>query len=191
MNREGRDALLSQLIGESWPFAPLLDGFQPATAARVLDIGGGGGGLLRELERQGHTGRREVIDPLHGTDAHALPFPDATFDVVFMLRVLSHLLTPALALAEAWRVLSPGGRLTVAAHGSEHLAGVLEPGQAGAFPFELPGIRAQAFEVCRPVVLSVQSQQELAASYGLDHVTTGVIRSQLQLTGWWLLKPSI
>ncbi len=190
---EGRDALLSRLLGESWPFAPLLDAAQPAPNARVLDIGGGEGGLLRELERRGHHaaengGRRELIDLLSGTDAHALPFADASFDVVFMLRVLGHLRRPALALAEAWRVLSPGGRLIAAAHGPEHLAGMLEPGQAGAFPFVLPGMQVQPFEVFRPVVLSVESQQALAANYGLDFRPTGALHSKLQLTGWSLLK---
>ncbi len=188
MSGAARDARLSRLCGQLWPFAPLLDAFQPATEARVLDIGGGDGGLLRELERRGHTGLKESIDPLAGTDAHALPFPDATFDAVFMLRVLSHLHTPALALAEAWRVLSPGGRLIVAAHGPEHLAGMLEPGQAGAFPFVLPGMQVQPFEVFRPVVLSVESQQALAANYGLDFRPTGALHSKLQLTGWSLLK---
>ncbi|WP_407571337.1 class I SAM-dependent methyltransferase [Deinococcus altitudinis] len=162
-----------------------MEAFQPAPDARVLDIGGGDGGLLRELERRGHHGRRELVDLASGTDAHALPFQGAAFDAVFMVRVLGHLHRPALALAEAWRVLAPGGRLTVAAHGPEHLAGVLNPGKAGDFPFALPGMRARPFEVRRPVLLSVENQQELAASYGLGHVATGVLHSQLQLTGWW------
>ncbi|WP_407539403.1 methyltransferase domain-containing protein [Deinococcus radiomollis] len=191
MNLEARDALLTSLTGESWPFAPLLDAVWVMSGARVLDIGGGDGGLLRELAQWGHTGRRELIDPLHGTDAHALPFQGATFDEVFMVRVLGHLHRPALALAEAWRVLSPGGRLTVAAHGPEHLAGMLEPGAVGAFPFDLPGMQVRAFEVCRPVVLSVESQHELAVSYGQDFQPTGTVRSRLQLTGWSLLKSSL
>ncbi|WP_424952219.1 class I SAM-dependent methyltransferase [Deinococcus sp.] len=97
MSFQQRDSLLSRLIGERWPFAPVLDAFQVPPHARVLDIGGGDGGLLRELARRGHRGRRELVDPLHGTDAHALPFTDGTFDAVFMLRVLAHLHAPALA----------------------------------------------------------------------------------------------
>jgi len=55
-------------------------------------------------------------------DLHALPFPDASFDQVLLLNVLTHLRAPAQALTELARVLRPGGRLalvTLAAH--EHL----------------------------------------------------------------------
>ncbi|WP_353249364.1 metalloregulator ArsR/SmtB family transcription factor [Salinisphaera sp. T31B1] len=47
-------------------------------------------------------------------DMHALPFADAGFDQVFLLHALSYSPTPQIALAEAARVLKPGGRLTLA-----------------------------------------------------------------------------
>lgn len=46
-------------------------------------------------------------------DLHALPFPDASFDHVFVCFVLEHLPRSAAALAELRRVLRPGGALTV------------------------------------------------------------------------------
>ena len=55
-------------------------------------------------------------------DLHALPFPDASFDQVLLLNVLTHLKAPARAAAELARVLRPDGRLalvTLAAH--DHL----------------------------------------------------------------------
>jgi SAM-dependent methyltransferase len=42
-------------------------------------------------------------------DAHAIPFREGTFDVVFAYAVLEHLYNPFLAAAEVTRVLRPGG----------------------------------------------------------------------------------
>lgn len=42
-----------------------------------------------------------------------LPLPDASFDVVVMSQVLHHAIAPEKALAEARRILVPGGRLLV------------------------------------------------------------------------------
>ncbi|GAA2449143.1 methyltransferase domain-containing protein [Streptomyces lavendulocolor] len=49
----------------------------------------------------------------HRADLHALPFPDATFDHVFVCFVLEHLPDPEGALTALRRVLRPGGTLTV------------------------------------------------------------------------------
>jgi len=46
-------------------------------------------------------------------DLHALPFPDARFDHVLLLHVLTYTKDPALVLREAARVLRPGGDLTI------------------------------------------------------------------------------
>lgn len=46
---------------------------------------------------------------------YLIPFPDATFDAVFLHGVLEHLSDPVKALHEVWRVLKPGGVL-----GSRH-----------------------------------------------------------------------
>lgn len=43
-------------------------------------------------------------------DAQALPFDAASFDAVVMNFGMLHLAQPDLAIAEAWRVLQPGGR---------------------------------------------------------------------------------
>jgi SAM-dependent methyltransferase len=44
-------------------------------------------------------------------DAGSLPFDSAHFDVVICVEVLEHLFSPHLAVAEAHRVLKPGGKL--------------------------------------------------------------------------------
>jgi ubiquinone/menaquinone biosynthesis C-methylase UbiE len=46
-------------------------------------------------------------------DASKLPFPDASFDVVFIVTVLCFATVPQKAVAEAFRVLRPGGRLVL------------------------------------------------------------------------------
>lgn len=46
-------------------------------------------------------------------DAHALPFPDDTFDVVHAHQVLQHVGDPVLALREMRRVCRPGGIVAV------------------------------------------------------------------------------
>ena len=61
------------------------------------------------VEAQGLHSRIE----LRRADAKALPFGDAAFDVVFSNTILHHIPDPARLLAEACRVLRPGGVLLV------------------------------------------------------------------------------
>ena len=88
----------------------------------VLDIGCADGSIRRGLS---NTRSYLGLDypgtafGLYGTrpdvlgDAASLPLADARFDTVMMLDVLEHLPRPELALAEARRVLRPGGRLLI------------------------------------------------------------------------------
>jgi len=58
----------------------------------------------------------------HQADLFALPFPDNTFDHLFVCFVLEHLAEPTAALHALHRVLRPGGTLTVIEgdHGSAY-----------------------------------------------------------------------
>lgn len=89
---------------------------------RVLEIGCGGGqcrpwfrGLGHEYVgvdvsvTRVHDWLREFGGPDLLCDAHFLPFADQSFDVVYCAAVTEHLACPALAAAEALRVLRPGG----------------------------------------------------------------------------------
>lgn len=122
-----RDGLLSRLARAEWPFAPLLDLLDLPASADVLDVGAGDGRWLGALRAKGHSGRRQGLDPSPGSleiltgAAHALPFAEETFDVVTLVRVLGHLPDAGAALAEARRVVRPGGWVVLAAHGGEHL----------------------------------------------------------------------
>jgi len=46
-------------------------------------------------------------------DARELPFPDRTFDAVYLVTVLGEIPDPAVAVCELGRVLKPSGRLVV------------------------------------------------------------------------------
>ena len=54
--------------------------------------------------------RFENVEVREG-DMHALPFADASFDLVVLMHALTYAARPAQAVAEAARVLRPGGRL--------------------------------------------------------------------------------
>jgi len=97
----------------------------------ALDIASGDGVLAELLSRRARSVTcldlsSAVIEAARGRlacqgnvdfevgDMHQLPFADAAFDQVFLLHALSYSHAPAAALAEAARVLRPGGRLTLA-----------------------------------------------------------------------------
>jgi ubiquinone/menaquinone biosynthesis C-methylase UbiE/biotin operon repressor len=46
-------------------------------------------------------------------DLEALPIDDATIDLAFFSQSLHHAIHPGRAIAEAWRILKPGGRIAV------------------------------------------------------------------------------
>jgi len=115
----------------------LIERHAPASPATAMDIGGAAGAYALWLAEAGYSvhlldpvprlvaeaGRRSVAAPRPLAscavgDARNLPFPDQTAEVVLLLGPLYHLTEApgrALALAEAYRVLKPGGWLFAAA----------------------------------------------------------------------------
>ena len=124
--------------------AALLRLLPPSGLGRALDIGTGTGWLLELLAPRLEAGlgvdasramlalaRSRLSRPdlahlaVRQADMYRLPLPDQAFDLVLLGMVLHYAEDPAAALAEAARVLRPGGRLVVidlAAHGRADLA---------------------------------------------------------------------
>ena len=98
--------------------------------ARVLEIGCGTGAISRLLAARPKVGQVLGVDPspillaqarelaagisnlsFQEADGRDLPLPDASFDVVVVHRVLSHVPGPERVLGQAFRVLRAGGWL--------------------------------------------------------------------------------
>ncbi|WP_296766101.1 bifunctional demethylmenaquinone methyltransferase/2-methoxy-6-polyprenyl-1,4-benzoquinol methylase UbiE [Sediminimonas sp.] len=126
--------VMSAGIHRIWKDA-MMDWLAPRPGTRLLDVAGGTGDIaFRYLARAGHghatvldltepmliEGRKraeaaQLADSLDWVvgDAMALPFADASFDTYTISFGIRNVTRPADALAEAWRVLRPGGRLMV------------------------------------------------------------------------------
>lgn len=104
----------------------------PGPGAEVIEIGCGNGSSTEMILRHLHPGRLIGIDPAEGLlaragqrfatrdevsfatgDAVHTGLPGQVADLVLAHTVYSHLADPAAALAEAWRLLRPGGVLAV------------------------------------------------------------------------------
>lgn len=87
---------------------------------QVLDLGAGAG-IIPMMNFKGQAQRvcgidldprvesNPFLDEGRRCDANSVPYPDATFDIVFSDNVLEHLAEPQLVFAEVMRVLKPGG----------------------------------------------------------------------------------
>lgn len=116
-------------------FAPLYDAFMPSTdrveiekglacadrpVERIVEVGGGSGRVAREVDAV-------VVDPARGMlerarakglqtvqgDATELPHPDDAVDAVLVVDALHHFPDHERCIAEAARVLKPGGVLVI------------------------------------------------------------------------------
>lgn len=134
------------------------------TLKAVLDIGSGDGVLAELLAPHAHSvtcidysetvvaAARSRLSAfanveIHQGDMHALPLADAGFDTAFLMHVLTYTSQANEALAEARRVLKPGGQLvvvTLAAH--EHHATVesFDHCNNGYSPSQLKALLLQA-----------------------------------------------
>lgn len=106
--------------------ATLRSALEGAPGPRLLDVGGGTGNYALALRAEGwdplvadrspemleRAGAKGLATAL--ADAQALPFPEASFDAAILVAMLHHVDDPGAALAEARRVVRPGGRVALA-----------------------------------------------------------------------------
>jgi ubiquinone/menaquinone biosynthesis C-methylase UbiE len=117
---------------EHWRHRLIRDGTTLEPGTRLLEVGCGVGAVLAVLGQEypavelfgvdieqkqldfarGHLERAGVEATLRQADALALPFADGSFDHVWMMWLLEHVVDPPAALGEARRVLVPDGRIT-------------------------------------------------------------------------------
>ncbi len=106
---------------------------------RLLDVGSGPGHYIAGIrakhpdvtavavdisEGMMSAARSATGQPAAAADVAALPFPDATFDVVLAMHMLYHVPKIPSAVAELHRVLRPHGVLLVSTNSHEHLGEV-------------------------------------------------------------------
>lgn len=117
---------------EHWRHRLIANGTALEPGTRLLEVGCGAGAVLAVLGQEfpgiilqgvdiepkqlafahGHLERAGVEAALVEADARALPFPDESFDHVWMMWFLEHVADPPEILREARRVLVPGGAIT-------------------------------------------------------------------------------
>lgn len=150
-----RNAILRELSQGANPEDAAFDAVAAAKPKRILDVGAGLGEMAERFARElgAHvcavdiSPRMVELAAARGVDAQVadaeqLPFPDDDFDCVYAGWVLYHVPNLQQAVAEAARVLRPGGTLVAASVCNDniaevwHLVGVPEPREPLSFTRE-------------------------------------------------------
>ena len=132
----------------------LVEAFAPEAARRIVDIGAGAGTLLTFLRARFPSALVVAVDRSEGMlelasssspvvvmDASRLAFASASFDLAIMSFMLFHLPDAVSGLADARRVLEPGGKVCVSTWASD-----IEARAVQIWNDELDAIRAPSVE---------------------------------------------
>jgi SAM-dependent methyltransferase len=154
----------------------------------VLDLGAGTGAASRALTRVGSRvvaadaaegmlhPDRQTRPPAAVADARILPFPAASFDAVVAAFSLNHLNDPETGLAEAARVIRPGGAIVASSYAADDAHPVKEAvdaaaGERGwAAPTWYADLKARALEkLDRPERMAAAARAAGLAGAGVTH----------------------
>lgn len=121
----------------------------------VLDLGAGAG-IVSQMNLRG-LGPRVVgvdldprvvdnpyLDEGRVASAEAIPFPDASFDLVFSVSVVEHLADPVKAFRDVLRVLRPGGRFLIKTTNKTHYVALIASITPHAFHERVAARRGRA-----------------------------------------------
>jgi SAM-dependent methyltransferase len=149
----------------------------------LLDIGCGNGFLLEEALAQGYEDARGV-EPAEAAARAAAPhirdrivvgpmreglFEPASFDVVTLFQTLDHLPEPNAVIAEAARLLTPGGILLCLNH------------DVRALSARLLGEHSPIFDLQHTYLYSQATLRRLVENHGLQPVSGGAVANRYSL----------
>lgn len=149
----------------------------------LLEIGCGNGFFLEEAQARGYADVRGV-EPSSEAIAHAAPtvrerivcdmmhpglFAEASFDAVCLLQVFDHLTDPAGVLAEAHRILKPGGLILILNH------------NVNALSARLLGERSPIFDLEHTYLYNPTTIARLAGDQGFTTLASGTVLNDYTL----------
>jgi SAM-dependent methyltransferase len=170
---------------------PALLGLLPGPGRATLDLACGEGRLSRVLAARGHrvvgidaspalvrlTATHEASVPALLGDATRLPFPGGTFDLVVAYMCLHDIDNLDGAVAEAGRVLAPGGRLCLAIPHPLSTAGSFTS-RDGTAPFVISG------SYLDPAPLTMTAEREgMRLTFHSEHRPLEVYMGALEAAG--------
>ena len=117
--------------------------------------------------------------PFVAGDFEALPFADGAFDRALCLNALHHVPSPARALAEMARVLTPGGRLVLVEPGRGHAANPTSVKAVEDF-----GVLEQELEASELMTLCAAAGFPSVSLLPLSYATTEIALTTGQVAAW-------
>jgi 2-polyprenyl-6-hydroxyphenyl methylase/3-demethylubiquinone-9 3-methyltransferase len=165
------------------------------SGALLVDLGCGAGLLAPHIDGLGY--RHVGVDLVHGSlgqarehrvepvraDVHALPFTDASVDVVSAGEILEHVADPSTVVSEACRILRAGGLLVVDTINATRWARFLTVTVAE----RVPGLAPKGIHDPR-LFVPPDLLRDVCAAQGVSLTVRGIKPAALGLTRWLLTR---